>query len=248
MKTIEETFKPEKEILEEFFKNRKINKIRKDGLIFREEEYKTLDYSGKIKNPQELNVKNSFHLLEYLKPCFVYIASDIKTIKEEIKKEHADDLAMYQNYYFYITLDLPNIDTYYYCHRLHVGFNDGFFKKDFHFKDSLNGNELENYIKREIEEIGISFMFNTKPILFCINVKIYRSDEYMDAITNTPHAAHHNLNPNSKPDKQIINAEQTFKEEECVICLTEPPNILFCNCGHLCLCVECSKTGESLEN
>ena len=121
-------------------------------------------------------------------------------------------------------------------------------KKNFFFKDFLNGNELENYIKREIEEIGIAFMFNTKPILFCITVKIYRSDEYMDALVNGPHVAHHNLNLSSKPDKKIINAEKTFKEDKCVICLTNPPNILFCNCGHQVLCVECSKTGESLEN
>ena len=32
MKPIEESFKTEKEILEEFFKNRKINKIIEDGL------------------------------------------------------------------------------------------------------------------------------------------------------------------------------------------------------------------------
>ena len=123
-----------------------------------------------------------------------------------------------------------------------------YFKKFFFFKDFLNGNELKNYIKREIEEIGIAFMFNTKPILFCIIVKIYRSDEYMEARVNGPHVAHHNLNLNSKPNKKIINAEKTFKEDECVICLTNPSNILFCNCGHLCVCEECSKTGESLEN
>ena len=51
----------------------------------------------------------------------------------------------------------------------------------------------------------------------------------------------------SNNNKQIINAEKFFKEDECVICLTNPPNILFCNCGHVALCVECSKTGESLE-
>ena len=62
-------------------------------------------------------------------------------------------------------------------------------------------------------------MFNTKPILFRITVKIYRSDEYMVALVNAPHVAHHNLNLNCKPDKQIINAEKTFKEDKCVICL-----------------------------
>ena len=105
------TFKAEKKILEDFFKNRKINTFREDSLTFREDEYKIFDYNGKIKNLQELNVKNSFDLLEYLKPYFVYIASDIETIKEEIKKEHTGNLTMYQNYYFYITIYLPNIDT-----------------------------------------------------------------------------------------------------------------------------------------
>ena len=48
-------------------------------------------------------------------------------------------------------------------------------------------------------------------------------------------------------NKKVIKAEKIFKENECVICLTNPPNIFFCNCGHLCVCEECSKTGESLE-
>ena len=54
----------------------------------------------------------------------------------------------------------------------------------------------------------------------------------------------------SKPkteSKEIVNEEKTFKSEECIICLTKPPNVLFCNCGHLCVCEECNKTGESLE-
>ena len=46
---------------------------------------------------------------------------------------------------------------------------------------------------------------------------------------------------NSKEEKQILNIEKTFKSDECVICLTNPPNVLFCNCGHLCLCEECDK-------
>ena len=88
MKTIEETFKAEKEILEEFFKNRKLktkNVRRYPFMPFdsREpsEEYGSVSYYGKIKNPRELNVKNSFDLIEYLKPCLVYIASDNNKVK-----------------------------------------------------------------------------------------------------------------------------------------------------------------------
>ena len=38
-----------------------------------------------------------------------------------------------------------------------------------------------------------------------------------------------------------INTDKSFKSDECVICLTNPPNVLFCNCGHLCMCEECDK-------
>ena len=40
---------------------------------------------------------------------------------------------------------------------------------------------------------------------------------------------------------KIINPSKIFKSEECVICLSNPSKVLFCNCGHLCLCVECYK-------
>ena len=42
--------------------------------------------------------------------------------------------------------------------------------------------------------------------------------------------------------KERINTEKAFKSNECVICLTNSPNVLFCNCGHLCLCIECDET------
>ena len=42
-------------------------------------------------------------------------------------------------------------------------------------------------------------------------------------------------------EEPVINTEQTFKEDECIICLTNPPNVLFCNCGHIAICVEGDK-------
>ena len=44
---------------------------------------------------------------------------------------------------------------------------------------------------------------------------------------------------------KIINSTQIFKSEECVICLTNPPNVLFCNCGHIAICIECEKLKDS---
>ena len=42
-------------------------------------------------------------------------------------------------------------------------------------------------------------------------------------------------------EEKIINSSQTFKSNECVICLIRQPNILFCNCGHIPICKECGK-------
>ena len=36
-----------------------------------------------------------------------------------------------------------------------------------------------------------------------------------------------------------INEIKTYKTDECVICLENKNNVLFCNCGHLCVCEKC---------
>ena len=33
---------------------------------------------------------------------------------------------------------------------------------------------------------------------------------------------------------------KTFKSNQCVICLVEEPKVLFCNCGHICICETCA--------
>ena len=40
-------------------------------------------------------------------------------------------------------------------------------------------------------------------------------------------------------DVNKINEEETFKEDECIICFKRKSNVLFCICGHLCICSEC---------
>ena len=37
-----------------------------------------------------------------------------------------------------------------------------------------------------------------------------------------------------------INDSKTFKSDQCVICLEEEPKVLFCNCGHICICKKCA--------
>ena len=43
-------------------------------------------------------------------------------------------------------------------------------------------------------------------------------------------------NNDEEKEELSINDFKTFKLEECVICLEKEPKVLFCNCGHLCIC------------
>ena len=43
------------------------------------------------------------------------------------------------------------------------------------------------------------------------------------------------------PRNKNVNGENTFKEETCIICVEKEPKVLFCGCGHLCVCKECKK-------
>ena len=214
------------------------------------EEYRSVSYYGEIKNPQELNVKNSFDLIEYLKPCFVYVASDNKVKITEI----IDYWDGSENFYFEMGLFLINGHCPNFMHEP-VGFNwFNCFKEELKINQPLNGDKIKRYIENECRNKNNTFLFNDKPIQFEFIFKINRSYDYLMVLLNEWTANRYftqrdlmNRGLFSNNNKKIINVEKTFKEDKCVICLTNPPNILFCNCGHQVLCEECSKTGESLE-
>ena len=136
-----------------------------------------------------------------------------------------------------------------------VGFNWFYsFKEKLEVNQPLNGDKIQRYIENECRNKNNTFLFNDKPIQFEFIFKIKRSYDHLMVLLNEVAVNQYYTQRNemirrlfSDNNKQIINTEKIFKEDECVICLTNPPNILFCNCGHVALCVECSKTGESLE-
>ena len=47
-----------------------------------------------------------------------------------------------------------------------------------------------------------------------------------------------------EPPKPI---EESFKTDTCVICLDKEPNILFTDCNHICMCLECEKIKPSVK-
>ena len=52
------------------------------------------------------------------------------------------------------------------------------------------------------------------------------------------------LPPTQNPDNVELSSPKplgkTFKSDQCVICLEKKPKVLFCNCGHICICEKCA--------
>ena len=66
-----------------------------------------------------------------------------------------------------------------------------------------------------------------------INEDLYEhvQDLYYDYLNQTE-PIHRDDEP--KP----LKALKSFRTDTCIICLTEPPNVLFTDCRHICICLE----------
>ena len=89
-------------------------------------------------------------------------------------------------------------------------------------------------------------MFNTKTIPFEVSVIILRSNEdtriFQNERTEIRNIESINIEENEEESEEpIINIGKIFKSDECIICLTNSPNVLFCNCGDIPICVECEE-------
>ena len=111
-------------------------------------------------------------------------------------------------------------------------------------------------IKKRIEENPYNLIFNTKPFVIEVehrNIWYYTEAERIEygRMGNSARLERHRerirLQEETDEDeetdekKKIINIGKIFKSDDCVICLIKPPNVLFCNCGHIPICVECEE-------
>ena len=116
-----------------------------------------------------------------------------------------------------------------YCHRYIKPFKI-LFKG--YFDPFLTEEELSQ-IDREIRE--------RTDALWAQNSQSDSDDNDDREIQEEVEANHSDSDDNDDEEKEelSINDFKTFKLEQCVICLVEEPKVLFCNCGHLCICEKC---------
>ena len=92
----------------------------------------------------------------------------------------------------------------------------------------------------EIEAGGYCMSFFAT---FCLQI-ILKREEILERINENFFIASnvlpHLLYNSEDEDVAItINEIKTYKMEECVTCLENKNNDLFCNCGHICVCEKC---------
>ena len=69
--------------------------------------------------------------------------------------------------------------------------------------------KMENHTRMVDDDLDNGF------VLFVTRIEVFDNDEYSLHVSNTN------------------------KEDDCIICIEEKPNILFCNCGHMVICDKC---------
>ena len=84
-------------------------------------------------------------------------------------------------------------------------------------------------IQANINEIEASGYYMSFYAPFRLEIKLERSTERVEYPSDFE----------DEDDVITINEIKTYKTDECVICLENKTNVLFCNCGHICVCEKC---------
>ena len=297
--------------IEEFFlKNRLSFNVEKAYICFRGVcLYDEFKYSTTIHNPQSLNIKTTFDLIEKLKPLLYSISSNTEKFIKEDKEYYPGECS------FKITASVDfSISDYINSRYGEFRVREiGLFECDYG-NNGLRGDmnifqRIKSLIEEEIEENPYNLLFNTNSFVFeASHRNIWPYTEYVletidckrtgsfrrlesfraerrallnssghnfrglgilerllggsnqegrglggeieeesrvlpriDQIDQEGGGSGGEIEEEIEEEEGKINKEKTFKEDECVICLTNPPNVLFCNCGHIAICVECDK-------
>ena len=94
------------------------------------------------------------------------------------------------------------------------------------------------YIDRELYIKDLKVILKTHYDFYDANYDLYFSVLAELENNNELIVSHEEPTPE---EPKVINLFKIFKSDECIICMDGKPNILFCNCGHLCECDKCYK-------
>ena len=111
-------------------------------------------------------------------------------------------------------------------------------------------NELASLkcIKKHIDVLTTYGHYMSFHKSFSLRIYFVNYQDYRDIYNEPPHRFYDDFYIQSgdfdysdNEDVENINYIKTFKSELCTICLERIPNVLFCICGHICICKECNE-------
>ena len=203
------------ETLEDFFKNGVL--FQEDGLYISNTVFKPEDYSLDF-------------FKEKIKPLCYYLFSSlggnsgnwkyISIFLCETETQRSKEIIKFYNHDVYTPMSAESIEFDYV-------FLSSEFDRNFNWEKSK-----------------FCHLVPTNPFTIDVNIVKQLSDEEEE--NNIEHWTEEDIEKarrreeEEKRNKQI-NTGKTFKSDECIICLTNPPNVLFCNCRHIPICVECEE-------
>ena len=172
-----------------------------------------------------IETANVITLLEEMKPLFVYITSCVLYERLQLTWKG-----------FYIRIRFLN--TY-------LGDNN-----DIEFWTNIYENPLGSiqdridlyktvcpYHMSYKKPLRVEILFKSKIINNNIEHNIDSDDNY----DNSDHNDDSDHKDDSDNKIEPINDIKTFKNYLCTICLERIPNVLFCLCGHICICEKCNE-------
>ena len=233
-----ETFKMRKQFLGDFFDKDRVeffNTIKKDILI-RKKFIRNRGYNQYTFKTSLLFLdRNIFKLLcKFIKPFSYFLYSfTYQTNFLENKFLHFAKLDIEYCKQILNSVELLNKDIFFSLYFIvpqpfEEEEEDSDFLKSIKITDCLNENMGDvTHLKLKIISTYVNVEEEDYLILGGNSIDLRRDPVIQNETTN-----------NETP---IINSSLSFKSDECVICLTNPPNVLFCNCGHMCLCSECER-------
>ena len=236
-----ETFTLRKKFLEEFYKDRvkltnsKIT-ISQDGFT----DLSLIDYMDgfsfktcvRFTDIDDLNI-NIKDVHKLIKPLIYYLYS-ITYKTKFLREKPLFTERIIISYKFHDDYVTTKVNT-----DIHTDYYNLDSLEDFSFLEYYNEKELSE--SHAVNSVDNAHLYYLEIVLNTYYV-FYNYEDYITLIGELEENGEIVLysQPRDSENKEE-NSSQTFKSNECVICLTNSPNILFCNCGHIPICKECDK-------
>ena len=230
-----ETFTLRKNFLEEFYKDR-VKLINSKITIHQDDNINLIDPTEGLSFKTcvkfvAIDIKEVYKLI---KPLIYYLYSVTYKMKFLREKPLFTERIII-NYKFRVDYVITKVNT-----DIHTDYYNYDSVEDFSFLEYYNEKELS-------KSHAVNFVDNAH--LYYLEIVLntfYVFDNYEDYITSIGELEENgevdiNAQTSENKEEKIINSFQSFKSDECVICLTNQPHVLFCNCGQLCICKECDK-------